>query len=207
VTPADTPRRLRRIVRDLRAEGPARLAAEYARRWRRATRGRAAVFEWRAEAPPEATEPASAGDQLWLGRYAAPADVPPAFYRAAEAEEGPAALDRFLDLFLSAAVLWVPWLAGRPAGYLWTSRDDARDAGHLPSQSETTRLFSVATFRPFRGRRVAGRTAAEVCRREVAAGGRAVAEAFAWDAAAVRTLEAAGFRRVDVAKDAPPLAP
>lgn len=191
---ADAPRRLRRLARDIRSDGPLQLAAEHARRrWKKAVDRRIAVFEWRAESLLPVPEP---DDRLWVGRYARPEEVPPEFYRAVEGEDGAAAVGRFLDEFIEAGVLWVPWLAGRPAGYQWTRRGDRARPWRIELGAEATFLLSLVTFRPFRGQGVASRTLTEVCRREVADGGRAVGQAFVWDTASVRTFEAAGFRRI-----------
>ncbi len=195
---AGSPARLSRLARDISRDGPLRLAAEYARRrWSRATDDRIIVWENPHDAEPQpAVGHAPYG--LWVGRYDRPEDVPPTFYTSAEAEEGSSAIRRFLDEFADVGVLWVPWLAGRPAGYQWTRRGDRVRPWHFPLCSETTLLFSMVTFRPFRGRKVAGRTLTEVCRREVQAGGRVVGESFVWNTASVRTFESAGFRRLSV---------
>ena len=191
-------RALSRLVRDARREGPLRLAAEHARRrWNRAVDDRIVVWEWRPGVGGRrvgGSEPAA--DGLRLDRYGGPEEVPDAFFEAAEAEEGPNALRRVRAEFADAGVLWVPRLAGRPAGYQWTRRGDLVVPWHVPLGPETTLIFSVVTFRPYRGRGVARRAMFEICRREVPTDGRAVGESFVWNRASVRMFEKAGFRRL-----------
>jgi ribosomal protein S18 acetylase RimI-like enzyme len=196
------PSRLRELVRKLRQRGPLRAAAERARhQWKRATDGRTAVYERRPATPAKADAPALP-DGLWIGRYARPEEAPAEFYGQAEVAQARAALDSILDEFLSAGVLWVPWYFGCAAGYQWSRRSDHSSDRTRPGQPdlgpETTHISSFVTFGAYRGRGIAGATLAEICRREVATNGRAVGECFAWNEAAVRTFEAAGFRRVAV---------
>lgn len=183
---AEAPRRLRRICRDFYNDGPLRLAGDQIyRRWKRTIDRRTCVWQW----IPASTSPGVALlDGLWVGRYDRPEEVPVAFYRELDREEGSAGLDRALDEFLGGGVLWVPWLFGRPEGFLWTRRNTA-------TEPVAVTISLVLIFERYRRMGIGRRTLADVCLREVPPGGRAIAEPFVWDVAATRTLEAAGFRR------------
>lgn len=203
---ADAPRRLRAFARDARREGAFRLAAEHARRrWQRLRDDRIEIWELKqqdidVESPSLAVPIRGA---LWIGRYAQQADVPAAFFRVAAAEEGPEALERFAAEFDDAGVLWVAWLGTQPAGYQWTRRGDRVNPWHFPLGADTTLIFSVVTFRPFRGQRIAARTMAEICRREIAGGGRAIGECFAWNIASSRTFQSVRFRKIAMGRPYP----
>ena len=195
----------RRLARKVGRKGSLRIVAEYARkRWNRAFDRRVVAWEWRPDAALRGAAASATGrDGLRVERYGRPEEVPAVFFAAVAEAEGPEALERFRGEFADAGVLWVPWLAGEPAGYQWTRRGDLVDPWHFPLGPETTLVFSVVTFRPVRGRKVAVRTTAHICDAEVTPGGRAVGESFAWNTASVRTFEAAGFRRLSTHRPYP----
>ncbi|MFQ5732210.1 MAG: GNAT family N-acetyltransferase [Planctomycetaceae bacterium] len=157
----------------------------------RTFRARLCVWVWRPG------EPLADGPvEFPIRRYASAEQLPPAVLEELIAGDASSFESRMRQEFREGGALWVAFAGGRAAGYHWSRNGRFVENWHFELNENDVLIYSTVTFPEFAGRGIARAVMARICRDEVPAHGRALADCMVWNTPAVSFIAKTGFTKV-----------